>query len=203
LIEWARNLSGQYKIEKDRLLNIVEILDCKAETVPLDAQERHTMRKANDDLAKLRRDEESKWAQRAKVKHVQQGGDNTKYFHLIANGKHRRKRIFQLEQEEGTILGQENLKHYISKYYKNLFGPPPPSSCVMVESMNHDIKKISAEENAILIADFTMEEVKKAVMQMKKNRAPGPDGFPAEFYQNFWDILKSDLMAMFECLNQS
>jgi hypothetical protein len=75
---WARNLCGQYKIEKDRLLNIVEILDCKAETVPLDAQERHTMRKANDDLAKVRRDEESKWALRAKVKHVQQGGDNTK-----------------------------------------------------------------------------------------------------------------------------
>jgi hypothetical protein len=58
----ARNLSGQYKIEKDRLLNIVEILDCK-----LDAQERHTMRKANADLAKLRREEESKWDERAKV----------------------------------------------------------------------------------------------------------------------------------------
>jgi mannosylglycoprotein endo-beta-mannosidase len=137
-----------------------------------------------------------------KSKTCQQGGDNTKYFHLIANGKHRRKRIFQLEQEEGTILGQENLKHYISEYYKNLFGPPPPSSCVMVESMNHDIKKISAEENAILIADFTMEEVKKAVMQMEKNRAPGPDGFPAEFYQKFWDILKSDLIAMFECFQR-
>jgi mannosylglycoprotein endo-beta-mannosidase len=200
---WARNLSGVYKAERDRLSHIIDILDCKAETVPLDEEERSVLRKANDDLAKLRRDEESKWLQRAKVKHIQEGGDNTKYFHLIANGKHRRKRIFQLEQEEGTILGQENLKHYISKYYKNLFGPPPPSSCVMVESMNHDIKKISAEENAILIADFTMEEVKKAVMQMKKNRAPGPDGFPAEFYQNFWDILKSDLMAMFECLNQS
>jgi hypothetical protein len=46
------------------------------------------MRQANDELAKLRRNEESKWAQREKVKHIMKGGDNTKYFHLIANGKH-------------------------------------------------------------------------------------------------------------------
>jgi hypothetical protein len=52
----------------------------------------------------LRRDEESKWAQRAKVKHIQEGGNNMKYFHLGANGKHRRKFIFQLEQEEGTTV---------------------------------------------------------------------------------------------------
>jgi mannosylglycoprotein endo-beta-mannosidase len=71
------------------------------------------MRQARDDLAKLRRSEESNWAQRAKVKHIQEGGDNTKYFHLIANGKKRKKKIYQLEQEEGTIIGDEDLKVYI------------------------------------------------------------------------------------------
>jgi hypothetical protein len=73
------------------------------------------LRKTHECVNKLRRDEEIKWAQRAKVKHVQEGGNNTKYFHLIANGKHRKKRIFQLEQEEGTIVGEENLRVYISE----------------------------------------------------------------------------------------
>jgi hypothetical protein len=82
------------------------------------------LRDANEKLAKLRRDEETKWAQLAKVKHVQEGGNNTKYFHLIANGKHRRKKIFQLEQDEGTIIGEENLKVYITEFYKKLFGAP-------------------------------------------------------------------------------
>jgi hypothetical protein len=49
----------------------------------------------------------------------------------------------------------------------------------------------------VLLADFTKIEVKEAVMQMKKNKAPGPDGFPAEFYQVFWDTIKEDMMAMF------
>jgi len=32
---------------------------------------------------------------------------------------------------------------------------------------------------------------------MKHNKASGPDGFPAEFYQIFWSLIKDDLMAMF------
>jgi hypothetical protein len=53
-----------------------------------------SLHRANDELAILRREEETKWAQRAKVKHIQEGGDNTKYFHLVANGKHRHKKNF-------------------------------------------------------------------------------------------------------------
>jgi hypothetical protein len=31
-------------------------------------------------------------------------------------------------------------------------------------------------------------------MQIEKNKAPGPYGFPAEFYQKIWGMLKDDLM---------
>jgi hypothetical protein len=33
---------------------------------------------------------------------------------------------------------------------------------------------------------------------MEKNKAPRPDGFPAEFYQVFWETMKGDLMALFK-----
>jgi hypothetical protein len=36
-----------------------------------------------------------------------------------------------------------------------------------------------------------------AIFKMEHNKAPGPDGFPAEFYQYFWDVIKNDLMALF------
>jgi len=35
---------------------------------------------------------------------------------------------------------------------------------------------------------------------MDHNKAPGSDGFPAEFYQQFWEIIKGDLMQMFHDL---
>jgi hypothetical protein len=33
---------------------------------------------------------------------------------------------------------------------------------------------------------------------MEKNKAAGPNGFPIEFYQVCWEIIKSDLMQIFE-----
>jgi hypothetical protein len=42
--------------------------------------------------------------------------------YLVANGKHTKTRIFCLEQEEGTIEGEENFKKFITNYYKGLFG---------------------------------------------------------------------------------
>jgi hypothetical protein len=53
------------------------------------------------------------------------------------------------------------------------------------ESRRDDIPQVTAEENDILLKSFSEEEVKKAVFQMEHNKAPGPDGFPAEFYQVF------------------
>jgi hypothetical protein len=32
---------------------------------------------------------------------------------------------------------------------------------------------------------------------MENNKAPGPDGFPVKKFQNFWDLIKGDLMGLF------
>ena len=56
---------------------------------------------------------------------------------------------------------------------------------------------MSDDEKENLIANFSYNEIWEAIFQIEHNKAPGPDGFPAEFYQAFWDLIKDDLMAMF------
>ena len=94
-------------------------------------------------------------------------------------------------------MGQENLKTYISEYYKKLFGAPVPNNFTLDENMIQDMPQISQEENEILTQNFSEKGVLEAIQQMEHNKAPGPDGFPAEFYKKFWEIIKSDLMDMF------
>ena len=95
------------------------------------------------------------------------------------------------------IVGDGNLKNYITEYYKEQFGPHTPNSFSMDETLRYDIPQVSEDENEVLTAPFSEEEVKMAVFDMEHNKAPGPDGFPVEFYQFFWEVVKLDLMNLF------
>ena len=53
------------------------------------------------------------------------------------------------------------------------------------------------EENEFLTAPFSEHEIRETLFQMEYNKTPGPDGFPAKFYQYFWDVIKPDLLLLF------
>ena len=198
---WAKHTAGIYKKEKLRLSVLIDSLDKIAEVRLLSAAEIEQKSHLNEQLARLLREEEIKWYQRCKSDSLVLGDDNTKYFQMLANGRHRKKRIFTLDQDEGRIEGDAPLKDFITKYYKDLFGPSSETTLEMDESICHDIQQVSAAENEFLTSAFTEEEIRTAIFQMKHNKSPGPDGFPAEFYQFFWDMLKSDLVQLFNELH--
>ena len=48
--------------------------------------------------------------------------------------------------------------------------------------------KVTQHMNDLLTSPYINEEVKTALFQMFPTKLPGPDGFPAHFYQRHWDI---------------
>lgn len=86
------------------------MLDKKVESVCLSAQELEVRNTMQNRLAQLLREEEAKWYQRAKIKNLLRGDSNTKYFQLVASGKHRKSRNFKLIDGNQTIAGDEDLK---------------------------------------------------------------------------------------------
>ena len=55
---------------------------------------------------------------------------------------------------------------------------------------------VSRDLKQQLMRDISLEELEGVVFNMKKGKAPGPDGFPKDFFQELWDIIKLDLMAV-------
>jgi hypothetical protein len=120
---------------------------------------------------------------------------------MIVNGKHRKKQIFSLDGENRIIEEQANLKSFITHFYKGLFGEPEQSSFILECDRTDDITQVIEEENGILTAPFSEDEVKVLIFQMEHNKALGLDGFPVDFYQKFWDIIKGGMMTMFQKLH--
>ena len=66
-------------------------------------------------------------------------------------------------------------------FIKKLFGP---SDSVGNVSLNLTMSNVlNDNDREKLECASTIEEIKNVVFQMKKNKAPGPDGLPIEFYQ--------------------
>lgn len=54
---------------------------------------------------------------------------------------------------------------------------------------------------AHLIREFDITELDKVIKEAKLNLAPGPYGFPAQFYRQFWPQLRQGLFKMLQLLH--
>jgi hypothetical protein len=53
---------------------------------------------------------------------------------------------------------------------------------------------ISDDMNEQLCKPFTEKEISDALFQIGPLKAPGPDGFPARFFQRNWGVLKEEII---------
>ena len=83
------------------------------------------------------------------------------------------------------------------RYFKYLF--KEPEGCNIQEILKFLIlflKLISKEMNKTMIEEVREEELEKIVYSFQKGKSPGLDGFTIEFYEGFFELLKSDLLKV-------
>ena len=109
------------------------------------------------------------------MKWVKKGDCNSKFFHKVANGRRNRKYIKELENERGLVLNNaERITEEILLYFEKLYTSPTGESW-SVEGL--DWSPILEESALRLDSPFIEEEISKAIFQLDRDKAPGPDGF--------------------------
>lgn len=97
----------------------------------------------------------------------------------------------------GLVYDNNGMLNIPVMFYKNLSAKEERGNINLDQDFWEDNEKVTLEENEMLQAPFSEEEIKEALFSCYAGGALGPDGLSFMFYQKFWDIIKEDLCNLF------
>lgn len=105
---------------------------------------------------------------------------------MVQYRKHNR--IFSLKDSEGNLVVEhQDMEKELVSHFKGILTEPKHDRSMAIDHVKRFISNmVSREKNLALLREITMMEVEEIVKEMPKNRAHGPNGFTAEFYQASW-----------------
>ncbi|XP_062167084.1 uncharacterized protein LOC133873388 [Alnus glutinosa] len=122
--------------------------------------------------------EENFLKQKARNNWLNLGNGNTPFFHKSVKLRNSANLVKVLKDDEGNrVEDWEQIKAMAVDRITKLITRKFSSACV-----------------GGMAADVTKEEIRKVVFSLNKNKAPGPDGFSAGFFQRAWPIVGEDVI---------
>ncbi|XP_048328500.2 uncharacterized protein LOC125422073 [Ziziphus jujuba] len=136
--------------------------------------------------------EEIKWKQRSRLSWLREGDRNTRFFHNHASSRQRCNTIIGVTN--GLGIWDDNpvcFPKVFLNYFDNLFST---GGSLVDEDVLFGVQgRVSDEMNLNLSRPFTADEVKASLFQMHPTKAPGCDGMPTLFFQEYWPIVGPQL----------
>ncbi|KAA3466274.1 reverse transcriptase [Gossypium australe] len=171
-------------------------LSKKLESLMMEDRDDDTLEKIIDTRVRLNLEidrDEIYWEQRARTNWLKAGDKNSAFFHKYASARKRMNTITRLELENGRETTDESeIVKSASSFFRSLFTSRGVGD--LYHLLQGIEKKIPSNINELLLSVFTEEEVFSALKDMGPTKAPGPDGFPAMFFQQYWHIVGKDVI---------
>lgn len=103
-------------------------------------------------------------------------------------------KITKLAVDSGELVKEEEIRNEAKRYFSDLLRRDHRLDVDAQSSFLQNIPSLINEQmNASLSSIPSIMEIKNVVFSFDGNKAPGLDGFPMFFFQDFWDIVGKDV----------
>jgi hypothetical protein len=192
--EWNSEVLGNVGARNMAWAEELKLLDSFEEIRGLSEEEKERKRRLVSDLECSLLQEEICWRQKSRIRWLKEGDKCTKFFHQVANANRRHNSIDSLIVNGLPTSDPNTINSHIVNFYQSLFSE---SSSWRPSVDNLEFEVLSVDKAASLEDPFEEREVREVILGMDRDKAPGPDGFSLAFFQDCWEVVKGDFMAVF------
>ncbi|XP_048609324.1 uncharacterized protein LOC125585043 [Brassica napus] len=192
IARWRKN-NPPYGKEK-----ISELQKALEEVQSDDTRSQEDIVEVSRKLQEAYKDEEEYWQQKSRNMWYSSRDLNTKFYHALTKQRRIRNMIVGLYDAVGNWITEDNKVEKVAvDYFHDLFTTTSPSD---FDAFLAEVTMgITPQMNQRLLRLATENEVREALFMMHPEKAPGPDGMTALFFQYSWHIIKQDLVEMVLC----
>ena len=182
-----RSLERLIKSDCEKNIELLEQNPALESSVELQAQHEYFTQK----LSECHRKKIDGYQIRIKTQpRFEHGEPNIAFYSNLEKKYAKKKEITHLMDSQGEMKTDvDGMKTVATNFYSELFDVKPSDNDVAQRLLQNVTKKVTANQRLDLDRLITKEELLQAIMKLHRNKSPGPDGIPAEFYQVFWHII--------------
>ena len=139
---------------------------------------------------------------RSRIKYIEEGEKNTKYFLGVEKAKGSNKTIHELNSPDGIIKDPLEIINQVKSFYSSLFSLDD-SVDDSTSSLNSFLENIEfpildSVDKELCEKNILMSELNTSLKNLNSNSVAGNDGLTVSFYKMFWNRLKQPLLECFE-----
>ena len=139
---------------------------------------------------------------RARLRWIEEGEKNSKYFCNLEKVRSKKRLITRLRTETGDVItDQKEILQEQVAFYKKLYNQKTDVLDVKQAANtfmgNEVFEKLNEDESISCEGTITLDETTSALSQMNNGSAPGSDGLTIEFLKFFWNKLGKTITNSF------
>ena len=136
---------------------------------------------------------------RSRVQEIEESETSSKYFFNLEKRSASIKSINRLRLKDNNITeNPDDTIKEMKTFYKNLYSSPATQDTTDFIQNLRPPNNISNDHKIAMEQNITELEILKIIKDLPKNKSPGEDGLPSEFYKVFWVDIKNFLMKSYE-----